>query len=35
MIESLRVLVCEQQEQIADMAERLARFEHPKRPAIY
>jgi 5-methylcytosine-specific restriction endonuclease McrA len=34
-IESLRALVVEQQQQIAEMAERLARYEHPKRPAIY
>jgi 5-methylcytosine-specific restriction endonuclease McrA len=34
-IEDLRALVIEQQEQIAEMAERLARSEHPKRPAIY
>jgi len=34
-IESLRALVEEQQQQIAEMAERLARYEHPKRPAIY
>jgi 5-methylcytosine-specific restriction endonuclease McrA len=36
-IESLRVLVWEQQQQqqIAKMAERLARYEHRKRPAIY
>jgi 5-methylcytosine-specific restriction endonuclease McrA len=34
-IESLRALVVEQQQQIAEMAERLARHEHPKRPAIY
>jgi hypothetical protein len=34
-IEDLRALVIEQQEQIADMAVRLARYEHPKRPAIY
>jgi 5-methylcytosine-specific restriction endonuclease McrA len=34
-IEHLRALVEEQQEQIAEMAERLARYEHPKRPAIY
>jgi 5-methylcytosine-specific restriction endonuclease McrA len=34
-IESLRSLVVEQQQQIAEMAERLARHEHPKRAAIY
>jgi hypothetical protein len=34
-VEDLRALVIEQQEQIADMAVRLARYEHPKRPAIY
>jgi 5-methylcytosine-specific restriction endonuclease McrA len=34
-IEDLRALVIEQQEQIAEMAERLARSEHRKRPAIY
>jgi 5-methylcytosine-specific restriction endonuclease McrA len=34
-IQDLRALVIEQQEQIAEMAERLARHEHPKRPAIY
>jgi 5-methylcytosine-specific restriction endonuclease McrA len=34
-IESLRALVVEQQQQIAEMAEQLARYEHPKRPAIY
>jgi hypothetical protein len=34
-IERLRALVEEQQQQIAEMAERLARYEHPKRPAIY
>jgi 5-methylcytosine-specific restriction endonuclease McrA len=34
-IEHLRALVEEQQQQIAEMAERLARYEHPKRPAIY
>jgi 5-methylcytosine-specific restriction endonuclease McrA len=34
-IEDLRLLVEEQQQQIAEMAERLARYEHPKRPAIY
>jgi 5-methylcytosine-specific restriction endonuclease McrA len=34
-IESLRALVVEQQQQIAEMTERLARYEHPKRPAIY
>jgi 5-methylcytosine-specific restriction endonuclease McrA len=33
-IEHLRALV-EEQQQIAEMAERLARYEHPKRPAIY
>jgi 5-methylcytosine-specific restriction endonuclease McrA len=34
-IESLRALVVEQQQQIAEMAEQLARYGHPKRPAIY
>jgi 5-methylcytosine-specific restriction endonuclease McrA len=34
-IEDLRLLVEEQQQQIAEMAERLARYEHPMRPAIY
>jgi 5-methylcytosine-specific restriction endonuclease McrA len=34
-IEHLRALVEEQQQQIAEMAERLARYERPKRPAIY
>jgi 5-methylcytosine-specific restriction endonuclease McrA len=34
-IERLRALIEEQQQQIAEMAERLARYEHPKRPAIY
>jgi 5-methylcytosine-specific restriction endonuclease McrA len=34
-IEHLRALVEEQQQEIAEMAERLARYEHPKRPAIY
>jgi hypothetical protein len=34
-IEHLRALVEEQQQQIAQMAERLARYEHPKPPAIY
>jgi 5-methylcytosine-specific restriction endonuclease McrA len=35
-IEHLRALGEEQQQQqIAEMAERLARYEHPKRPAIY
>ena len=34
-IEHLRALVEEQQQQIEEMAERLARCEHPKRPAIY
>jgi hypothetical protein len=31
-IEHLRALVEEQQQQIAQMAERLARYEHPKPP---
>jgi 5-methylcytosine-specific restriction endonuclease McrA len=35
LIEDLRALVAAQQQQIAEMAERLARYEHPKRPAIY
>jgi 5-methylcytosine-specific restriction endonuclease McrA len=35
LIEDLRALVEEQQQQIAEMAERLARYERPKRPAIY
>jgi 5-methylcytosine-specific restriction endonuclease McrA len=34
-IEHLRALVEEQQEQIAELTERLAHYEHPKRPAIY
>jgi 5-methylcytosine-specific restriction endonuclease McrA len=34
-IEDLRALVEEQQQQIGEMAERFARPEHPKRPAIY
>jgi len=34
-IEHLRALVEEQQQQITEMAERLARYEHSKRPAIY
>jgi 5-methylcytosine-specific restriction endonuclease McrA len=34
-IEHLRALVEEQQQQITEMAERLARYERPKRPAIY
>jgi 5-methylcytosine-specific restriction endonuclease McrA len=34
-IEHLRALVEAQQLQIAEMAERLARYERPKRPAIY
>ena len=34
-IETLRNLVEEQQQQITEMAERLARYERPKRPAIY
>jgi 5-methylcytosine-specific restriction endonuclease McrA len=34
-IEDLRLLVEEQQQQIAEMAERLARYERPMRPAIY
>jgi 5-methylcytosine-specific restriction endonuclease McrA len=34
-IKDLRALVEEQQQQIAEMAERLARYKHPKRPAIY
>jgi 5-methylcytosine-specific restriction endonuclease McrA len=31
----LQQLVEEQQQQLAEMAERLARYEHPMRPAIY
>ena len=31
----LRKAVLGQQQEIAEMAERLARYEHPKRPAIY
>jgi hypothetical protein len=35
-IEHLRALVeAQQQQQIAEMTEPLARYEHPKRPAIY
>jgi 5-methylcytosine-specific restriction endonuclease McrA len=34
-IESLRILVWEKQAQIDHLTERLARYEHPKRPAIY
>jgi 5-methylcytosine-specific restriction endonuclease McrA len=34
-IERLRALVEEQEQQIAQMAERLAYYEHPKRTAIY
>lgn len=34
-IEDLRALVIEQQEQIAELTERLAHYERPKRPAIY
>jgi hypothetical protein len=31
----LQQLVEEQRQQLAEMAERLARYEHPMRPAIY
>jgi 5-methylcytosine-specific restriction endonuclease McrA len=34
-IKDLRALVIEQQQQIAELTERLAHYEHPKRPAIY
>jgi 5-methylcytosine-specific restriction endonuclease McrA len=34
-IERLSSLVEEQEQQIVQMAERLARYEHPKRPVIY